>query len=1306
MENKNIKKTLITLAIAELLSTAACYAADVLSGDVLKNTGMGGANLNNVNGATVKTDYNNATITNTTKNSVLEWNTLNTGKDQSLKYVFPATIGSGQTALNKVIGNGMSQFAGKLTTSGDGHVIISNPNGMLLLNGSYTQANELTLTTKNVVFDTNGNFALKDNGNKNSITVGQGVGNAAVVRVAKNLNIVAPIINVNGAELVSGSDDKSVLGGDIRLITSDGVNFYVDTNKFNANQGIKNINNTNNLTIKNANIAVKNKANGKIYLTTKGNLNIENTDLSGSNSEMYIGNDLNLRNSKLANAKLTTVGNATIGQGTDFKNSSIYAVKDIMTDNAAISGSILTSERNIKISNNSVIDATKFYVKKGNADIVNSKIQNGSIIKAGVLNLQNSTMENSTAETSYVANLINASTIRNSKIIAGDNVKAENLRAYDSEILSNLKISVNNGSELNSVHLYAGSDISIEGSRVLNNSSLAADRDLLIKNTSVEGNAAIYAGNLAQIMSSSVRNADITGNSLSLYNARLSDSSVDLKNNLTITQGSELSNVNAINHGELNIGNNSRVNNSILIAQVGANLDNAYLISTDLMTNGSVFAKNSTFENNSSLVSNSGDIYISDSNINNRTDVKTQNEMKIENSNVNSSKLSANKITFKHSNASDSELTAKDVINVNTNSGLRNNSKLSAGGFINIYSTEVQNSKLKANDLNLLDKTNMQGGDISVNNNIVVQNSNVRDTNIYAGNIFEALDKSELTNIYSLYAGNLINVNSSKLSNSNLLSNIIKMNTGRLENSTATAQSEFIIFDASDLNNCRSILSNGTMDIYASNFNNSDVSSVGDMNVSGTNTLTNSRLFTNQKLFAEGLIADNNSFVGAEDTAKINKARFNNSTVYAKNYLTLKSNNINNSYVSSNDIEIGKSDVKNSRFSAKRHLSFYDYSTADNIMADYFQSISVTTDSKITNSNLRLGYLLLDGVVAENVNADAKYDLKYFNSELKGDYITATAKQNILFGNISNNSNITMNGGSIIINNSNLGNANITSTLKGLSMASSEADSLTVSGQGNVLIYDTIVNSDLKIMNNDGVALVGDYVGGNTTVENVANVYVKSSDSESSSELFDELTANAYPTTSYDSWKYSDDDFVSKTSDSNKNSVFMGNLNINNAKNTEIVDTVVVGDVTVNNVSENSEIINTYIGGNITENNINGDKSWFKVYTNKTTGGNNGNNGNHYGWENGNNGNNGNHYGWENGNNGNHYGWKKSHGHGYGHDYDKIGWGYPPRDDHFHGEMTPPPYWEWNRPDEGFHGPHGFDRNFLAYWNNFMFGHF
>lgn len=1196
MANKNIKKTLITLAIAELLSTAACYAADVLSGDVLKNTGMGGANLNNVNGATVKTDYNNATITNIQKNSVLEWNTLNTGKDQSLNYVFPTAIGAGQTALNKVVGNGMSQFAGKLTTSGDGHVIISNPNGMLLLNGSYTQANELTLTTKNVVFDTNGNFVLKDNGNKNSITVGQGVGNAAVVRVAKNLNIVAPIINVNGAELVSGTDDKSVLGGDIRLITSDGVNFYVDTNKFNANQGIKNINNTNNLTIKNANIAVKNKANGKIYLTTKGNLNIENTDLTGSNSEMYIGNDLNLRNSKLANAKLTTVGNATIGQGTNFKNSSIYAVKDIMTDNATVSGSILTSERNIKISNNSVIDATKFYVKKGNADIVNSKIQGGSIIKAGVLNLQNSTMENSTAETSYIANLINASTIRNSKIIAGDNVKAENLRAYDSEILSNLKISVNNGSELNSVRLYAGSDISIEGSRVLNNSSLAADRDLLVKNSSVEGNAVIYAGNLAQIMSSSVRNADVTGNSLSLYNARLTDSSIDLKNNLTVTQGSELSNVNAINHGELNIGGNSRVNNSTLTAQVGANLDNAYLMSTDLMTKGSVFAKNSTFENNSSVISNDGDISISGSNINNRTDVKTQKELKVENSNVNSSKLSANKITFKHSNASDAELTAKETINVNTNSGIRNNSKLTAGGFINIYGTEVQNSKLKANDLNLLDKTNMQGGDISINNNIVVQNSNVRDTNIYAGNIFEALEKSELANIYSLYAGNLININNSKLSNSNLLSNIIKMNTGSLENSTAKAQSEFIIFDASDLNNCRSILSNDKMEIFASNFNNSNVLSVGDMNVSGPNTLTNSRLFTNKKLFAEGLIADNNSFVGAEDTARIEKATFNNSSVYAKNYLILKSNNINNSYVSSNDIEIGKSDVKNSRFSAKRHLSFYDHSTAENIMADYFQSISVTTDSKITNSNLRLGYLLLDGVVAENVSADAKYDLKYFNSELQGDYITATAKQNILIGNVTNNSNITMNGGNIIINNSNFGNANITSTLKGLSMASSEADSLTVSGQGNVLIYDTIVNNDLKIMNNDGVALVGDYVGGNTTVENVANVYIKSSDSESSSELFDELTANLNPANSYDSRKYSDEDFSSKTYDGNKNSVFMGNLNINNAQGTEIVDTVVIGDVTINNVSENAEIINSYVGGNITENNINGDKSWFKLY--------------------------------------------------------------------------------------------------------------
>lgn len=1045
MNRKRLWKLSIVLFAFAMLMSPSTDAAEVVSGDVLNNTGMGGANLNKVTGARVDTDLTNATITNTKKNSVLEWNRFNTGSDQSLNYVFPDAIGAGQTSLNKVIGTGMSQFAGKLTTEGVGHVIISNPNGMVMYNGAMVNANELTLTTKSVVLDELGNMTLRDNGLKKPITIGNG--GSTVIRVAKNLNIVAPIINVNGADIaVVGGNDKSVLGGDIRLITSDGVNFYVDTNTFKANQG--NLHGQKNITVSNSKIAIKNNGTGKIYLTSKGHLDITNSEIS--------------------NAKAEVLGYANIKNNAKIENSVVYGAKGVNVENSRITSSSLATETNIKILNNSTVDSTRFYAQKGNADITNSVVQNGSIIKAGVLNLDNSRFGNSSAETSYIANVINNTTLTNSKINAGHNVKLSNARIANSDIQSKQKIYVDTNSVINSTRLFANGEIFVSNAKIENDSQISTDKDLIITNVILEGNGNLhlYSGNLTRLIDTTARGLYFTGNSVAFYSSRISNSVLDIKNTLTITNNSELSSVFGIAHGDLNINGNSRVaNNSTLASTAEINLGEATIANSKLISEKNVNAQKTTLD--SAVVS----------------------------------------------------------------------------------STE---------------------GDVRLTDVTVMNNSNLK-------------------------AKNILLVTKSNLMNANVNGGVVKLINSKLDNSKVNAVSDILINGGS--NNNSNILSNGTLDLIAAESANSNISSVGEMSVSGTNALQNSKLFTNGKLKAEGLYA-NNSSVLAEDTAVIEKSKFENSKVYGKNYLTLKSNILNNSNLSSVDIEIGNSEVRNTKLDAKRHVSFYKNSIAENIYADYLQSISVTTDSKIKNSHLRVGYLLLDGVEAENINANAKYDLKYYNTTFIGNTITAIARQNVVLNNVVNETNANLQGGTLNISNSVLGDTFLSST-DGVNIVSSEVNSLTVRGTGDIVVYDSSVNNTLSVSNNNSnVALVGNYVGGSTTIDNANNVIIKSADSDKHSTMFDELTDGMTPLTSYNYRKYTDEDFTSKMSNGNKNSVYMGSLNINNAGSIGIADTVLMGDATINNVPNGIEIINTFVGRNVTGNNISGDYSWFMLYNN------------------------------------------------------------------------------------------------------------
>jgi filamentous hemagglutinin family protein len=190
------------------------------SGQVFEGNGLGsnyGAYVNNARNATITSDGTRADINATARFSHIDWRTLNVGKGQTLNYNF--VNGSG-VSLNTVQ-NGMSKFAGALTSNG-GHVIISNANGMMFVDGASVTmpTGALTLTTH--TFSEAATNQFLQNGALNSTNAPRGSavviegGDTAETRVNMNLgqelNIVAPYIALKNADLFGG--------GNIRLVAS------------------------------------------------------------------------------------------------------------------------------------------------------------------------------------------------------------------------------------------------------------------------------------------------------------------------------------------------------------------------------------------------------------------------------------------------------------------------------------------------------------------------------------------------------------------------------------------------------------------------------------------------------------------------------------------------------------------------------------------------------------------------------------------------------------------------------------------------------------------------------------------------------------------------------------------------------------------------------------------------------------------------------------------------------------------------------------------------------------------------------
>lgn len=369
-----LKKTIASALCVSFFLTQATFA-NQMTGTVLNNVGTGGADIVGSsggftgfqNGGLLGLDKNKATL-NFNGDAVINWGHLNVGGNQSLKFNNDTHV-----VLNNVL-NGMSTFEG-MVKGDSGHIIISNPNGILLQGGKFETAGALTLTTKdlsNIKLDADGKFHnltqqiddAKYKDDNNAVIVFKNGNWTNAFRdshiEAGDINIISKGIDISKAELVAKT-------GNVVFKTTDGATFVAEK----ANQAFgTNFKDGNTIQVANASI----KANGTIQFVTKGAGNISVASVKTPNSYSFKTENGNVsivsaNNSvKVANSDIN--GNLAVKSNVHIPNS-WDELWDLLKGNNDVFG-------DIKVSNSKVTGNTNL-VAWGDVIVNNSTLDNVSI---------------------------------------------------------------------------------------------------------------------------------------------------------------------------------------------------------------------------------------------------------------------------------------------------------------------------------------------------------------------------------------------------------------------------------------------------------------------------------------------------------------------------------------------------------------------------------------------------------------------------------------------------------------------------------------------------------------------------------------------------------------------------------------------------------------------------------------------------------------------------------------------------------------------------------------------------------------
>ena len=385
-----LQKTIASALCISFFLTQATFA-NQMTGTVLNNVGTGGADIVGSsggftgfqNGGLLGLDKNKATL-NFNGDAVINWGHLNVGGNQSLTFNNGANV-----VLNNVL-NGMSNFAG-MVKGDSGHIIISNPNGIMMQGGRFETAGALTLTTKdlsNIQLDADGKFHnltqqiedAKYKDDNNSVIVFKDGNWTNAFRdtyiEAGDINIISKGIDISKAELVANT-------GNVVFKTTDGATFVAEK----ANQTFgTNFKDGNTIQVANASI----KTNGTIQFVTKGAGNISVASVKTPNSYSFktengnvsivsANNSVKVANSDI-NGNLNVKGKLDVPNNWDdlwnlFKGNSDVLGDIEITDSKITGTSTLQTLGNIVIENckeigNLVAESTFRGIKVNNSNII------------------------------------------------------------------------------------------------------------------------------------------------------------------------------------------------------------------------------------------------------------------------------------------------------------------------------------------------------------------------------------------------------------------------------------------------------------------------------------------------------------------------------------------------------------------------------------------------------------------------------------------------------------------------------------------------------------------------------------------------------------------------------------------------------------------------------------------------------------------------------------------------------------------------------------------------------------------------
>ncbi len=761
----NFKQAIAMLTL--LVATGFVMPAssiEVTQGDVLdKVNGRYGANLDSVTGARVDTDFTNATITNTQTNSVLNWNELNTAPKQSLTFIMK----DGETSLNRVTGMGLSEFAGTINAE-QGRLIISNPNGIIFENGSYVNANALTLTTHQAIME-NDKLHLIDNGNNASIIFegGSWATSRPVFQIAKDLNIVSNNIDMRSTDIIAK---------DIRLVTADGVTFYAvndtkNSSKFNAVINKNNLIDNGNINIDNSIFAVRDKSTGKISIVSRGDITVKGTELGGKTTVEAMDRNVIKNSTSTVIASNTTTEESKIdASNLSFWQDLFNKIECIFTGEVPITTVAGKTYKTTETTTTTTENKYDVLAGRGNVTLSNVKALGDVDVKGSNINISKSSFNGNLNITSEATKLI--SYVRND--VTTDIITKEADEFIVDVATPLLGLALDGHFNLDEVAPTTSTSTvvgeAIATATTTNNGSITLDKVTSLNTVKAKGNTiAMY--------NSTVDNFDLIGNNVKLQNviatgnkvseikatnkvdvrnsqfktiraaaADITFTDTDLNNgnlqatknvNFTRTDGRKTYSINNSTISAENItANDMNISDSLMVANNDINANKSTISNTEMNAERNVCANNSKISK--STLKTNNDIQVANGEVSNSTLTATK-DLKLGGAKLNNVKAKGrygflNNATLE--NGTDVDLKTVTGNAYKENEVVENlvikNSRLKSTNNINLKDTTIENGTLETcKDVNINTNSDVHltgvkiGGDLNVTKarNLVISNS-------------------------------------------------------------------------------------------------------------------------------------------------------------------------------------------------------------------------------------------------------------------------------------------------------------------------------------------------------------------------------------------------------------------------------------------------------------------------------------------------------------------------------------------------------------------------------------------------------